>query len=121
MGGKRMAEGVRCYAFFDTGCQRMTANKLPEPLSGQRPARAVDKHKNTGTILGQSRPRALDVVEQLLPGPFPKRNSAHLRAFALDGQKISLKINLLHLQSDQFRNSQSGGIQKLQHRLITYP
>src|SRR5215510_2560567 len=63
MGGKRMAQGMRRYPLLDAGGQRVTANELPESLPRQRPARAVDKHKTAGSILGQSRSADLDVVE----------------------------------------------------------
>ena len=119
MGSKRMAQSVRRYSLFDAGRQSVTANELPEPLPRQRPARAVDKYKGAGPTLGQSQSCALNIVEQLLPGPLPERNGSHLRAFAFHGQIISLKVDLLHLQSDQFRNPQPRGIQQFEHRLIT--
>ena len=95
MGGERMAQGMGRNFFFDAGSQSVTPNYLPESLPCERPTGAIEEEISARLAFQQTWPSFLGVPKKFFPRPFPKRYGPHLGSFALDGQVIALKIDLL--------------------------
>ena len=82
-----------------------------------RPARLTNRY-GLKRPFRSCRPRRLQVVEQPLPRDAADRHRALLVALADHGQVPGFEIHLAHLQRDDLRDPQAGGVQQLDHRAV---
>ena len=113
-----MAQRVRRDVLGDAGGLLIVLDDLPEPLATHALTVHVDEQRPFLRIGQKLWPHLPDVVRECLDGGGIERNDA-LLALALRADKARTQAHIFLVQRDQLRNTDSRGIQQLEHRMVT--
>lgn len=107
MGGKGMAQDMRADLFVDTSGQGYFPNNLPETISGHARATIGNEQQWTRFVFQNQWAAPFNIIFNMSPGSFRKRNDSFFVAFAEDAEMAAVEIAAVNRQVDQFRNTQS--------------
>lgn len=119
MGGKRVAEHVGTYCLMNTGFERHLLDYLPKSDSGHGCAAIGEKEIIAGLAFQEKGAGLFNVFLQNSAGKPRKRHNPLLVAFAEDAEMTIVEVAPIDRQFDKLRDTQSRGIEKMQHGQIT--
>ncbi len=112
MGGERMAQGVRCDPFLDSCRQSIAPDHFPKALPAERLAGTIGKNKRTIFAFEQDGSAVTDIAQKFFARPLAERDGPDFRPLSLDGEIVSVEIDVPNLQTNQLRDSQAGSVEQ---------
>src|SRR5205809_214631 len=118
MGGKGMPDTMRRELSPNARLLSVSADDLPERLTGHARTSSGDEQVTAGLFLQQHWPAVFQILPHMVRRFLPYRHDAFLAPLSHARKGPKGKVQLLNLEPDQFTHSKSRSIKNLQHRAI---
>ena len=120
MGGKGMAQCVRCDLLLNPGHILVMLDDLPKSLAGHTRTIHINEKSAFLRLFDQLWTNMFDIVAQSPDRRGIKRNDPFF--FSVDATKKGCaQVQMFQVQINKFTDPDPGGIEKFQHSLVTAP